>query len=139
MGGVRPPEVHAQNLNQARVKLISSIRVPPCKSAVVPVRVQGSTIGAVILEPLRKTSSPLEVAESLLDINEDGVAHLVISNPTFVTRVMWRGTAVGTVVEANIVDPSELLSCDEQPLEEDGDAQVSKVASGPISSAERIQ
>ena len=123
-----------------RVKLISSVRIPPRKSAVVEVRAAGMT-GVALLEPVQKKNSLLNIGDSLLNFAEEGTAMLVITNPTFCTRMVRKGTVVGEVSETGVVESTDLIEHGDQPQErQDGSVdQVRRVESGQHLSAERIQ
>ena len=100
-----------------RVKLISSIKVPPRKSAIVPVQAMGAS-GTVLLELMLQKMNSLEVEESLLDFTNEGTSQLVVTNRTHFTRVVQKGAIVGTVSEAEPVDPAALLVELTQPEDE---------------------
>ena len=82
--------------------------MPPWKSAIVPVQAKGAS-GAVLLEPMLQKMNSLEVGESLLDFSNEGTSQLVMTNPTCFTRVVQKGAIVGTISEAEPVDPAALL------------------------------
>ena len=67
------------------VKLISSIKVPPRKSAIVPVQAMSAS-GTLLLEPMLQKMNSLEVGESLLDFTNEGTSQLVVTNPTHWSR-----------------------------------------------------
>ena len=121
-----------------KVRLISSVRVPPRKSVIVPVRVQGDSTGTMMLELFGRKNQP-EVSQSLLDLSETGIARLIVSNKTHVTQTMKRGTVVGTALSADVIDPSTLIELSQDPQEDVVQVQVNKIGSNTIWSAEKVE
>ena len=133
-------EVQVGPSQPVTVKLISSIRIPPHNSAIVQVRAAGVT-GTVLLEPVKKNVKLLEGGEVLLDFTEESTAQLVVTNPTFCTRTIRKGTAVGVVLETELVEPADFIEHG-NPLQEgqvESIDQVRRVESDQPLSAERIQ
>ena len=91
-------------MSSIRVKLISSVKLPLHKSTVEA----PGTVGAVLLEAIAGEMNSLEVGESLLDFTEGGIAKLAVANCSCFTRVVHKGTVVGTVSEARVMDSSTL-------------------------------
>ena len=95
------------SISPVRVKLISSVKLPQHKSTVVQVEAPG-TVGAVLLEAIPREMNSLEVGESLLDFTEGGIAKLAVANCSCFTRVVHKGTVVGTVSEVTVIDSPTL-------------------------------
>ena len=73
------------------------------------------TVGTVLLEAVSGEMNSLEVGESLLDFTEEGFACLAVANPSCFTRIVHKGTLVGTVSEATILDPLSLCGEGAEP------------------------
>lgn len=63
----------------ARVRLVSTVRLPACHSATVPVQVE-EIRGPVLIEASGLVDDCLQVDESLVEVNENGSATLLITN-----------------------------------------------------------
>ena len=92
----------------ARVKLICSVKVPPCQRALVDVHTHGM-LGMVRLEPTRKKMGSLQIGESLHDFTDDSMAGLAATNHGHVTRVLRKGATLGEAFSINTVDPKDML------------------------------
>ena len=66
------------------------------------------TVAAVLLEAIPGEMNSLEVGESLLDFTEGGIAKLAVAHCSCFTRVVHKGTVVGTVSEATVMDSQTL-------------------------------
>ena len=104
-----PSPVGSDHLLPVRVKLISSVRVPPHQSAVVQVQAP-IAMGTAILEPAQKKTYSLGIRESLIDFLEEGTAWLALANPGHHTRVLRKGTTIGTVCGVEVVSVESLLN-----------------------------
>lgn len=71
----------------------------------------------MMLEPCGRRNRP-EVSQSLLDLSETGITRLIVSNKTYVTQTMKRGTVVGTALSADVIDPSMLIELSQDPQED---------------------
>ena len=95
------PDAHVPTI---RVKPISSIRIPPMKTTVVPVQLVGERRSKrlALLEPLIG-EDPLQFASSLVKIDEKGRCNMLVMNTTGFTQNLKKGTTVGEVVDAECV------------------------------------
>ena len=118
-----PPPSQPCSLEPVRVKLISSVKVPPNQCAIVGVRAR-DMVGTAVLEPLPGKLSSLEIGESLLGFSEGGTARLVLGNPSCFTRVVREGTVVGTVMGAEVLGPESLFDGVGHGVMEVGDGQL---------------
>ena len=98
----------SNSLPSARIKLISSVKVLPCQSALVDIHARGM-LRRAMLEPTRKKMGSLQIGESLLDFTDNGTARLAVTNHGHVTRVLWKGTTLGEAFDINTVDPEYVL------------------------------
>ena len=128
-------EVETPTGEPVKMPLISSVRVPPCKSVIVPVQVQGDSTGIIMPEPCRRNNEP-EVSQSLLILSETGIARLIVSNKT---QTMKRGMVVGTALSADVVDPSMPIELSQDPQEDVVQVQVNKIGSSTIWSAQKVE
>ena len=90
------------------MKLILSCRIPPCKGAVVQIQAPGIE-GTSLLEPRPLKMNLLEVEEALLDFSEEGIAQVVVANPSHLAHVVREGTVIGTVSSVAVTNPISLL------------------------------
>ena len=79
-----------------RVKLIHSLRLPPRKAEIVPVRIDGEAPAEreTLLEPLPGDDS-LRFASLLVKIDEHGFCCVMVMNSTGFTQKLQKGTVVG--------------------------------------------
>ena len=86
-----------------RVKLIHSVRLPPLKSTIVPVQLEGEPPAQrlALLEPLREDGSGdvLQFANSFVSIDEQGRCNMMVTNPTGFTQKLEKDTVVGEASE----------------------------------------
>ena len=99
----------SDSLSPVRVKLISLVRVPPHQNAVVQVQAPIAK-GTAILEPAQKTTNSLGVGESLIDFSKEGTTWLALTTPSHHTRVLRKGTTIGTVCGAEVVNVESLFN-----------------------------
>ena len=122
-----------------RVKLVQSIQLSPRQSAVVQVQVdtRGSNEPVYVEhDPHFEYETGLSVDDVLLQPSREGLAQMVVSNPTVYTQVTDRGAILGEViVVANVVEPSKLEHdptahsdpSDLQPTDEHGPDEFEEV------------
>ena len=78
------PRVSDVRMNAAQVKLVQSIRLPPRRSVIVPVRVsRGNTDDPVLVEadPRLEQQMGIHMEDGLLEPTSDGLAKVVVTNP----------------------------------------------------------
>ena len=66
-------------VSTARVRLISAVRLPACHFAKVPVQIK-ELKGSVLIEPADLLDDSLQVDESLVEVDENGLTTLLITN-----------------------------------------------------------
>ena len=83
-----------------RVSMLQSTRVLPHHSTLVTVKVDGeiTTSRSLLLQP-EESMAGLLVEESLVNIRDDGTAHVSLANLTGFTQTIHSRTTVGTVSE----------------------------------------
>ena len=96
-----PPEVVVPVV---RVKLIQTVRLPPMKSTVVLVQIDGEREirGPVLLEPLCEsagTADEIQFPNSLLRFGDNHSCYLRLVNPTGFTQKLENGSCVGHASE----------------------------------------
>ena len=79
------------------MKLISSCRIPPCKGAVVQIQAPGIE-GTSLLEPRPLKMNSLEVEEALLDFSEEGIAQVVVANPSHLAHMREQSLVLSRVL-----------------------------------------
>ena len=91
--------------SSAQVRLICTVRLPAYHSAVVPVQVE-EIRGSALIEPECSLNDCLQVDESLVRVNEDGLTTLLIINNGKSSCQLKSGVKLAQAHEANI----ELIS-----------------------------
>ena len=66
-------------VSTARVRLVSAVRLPACHFAKVPVQIK-ELKGSVLIEPADLLDDSLQVDESLVEVDENGLTTLLITN-----------------------------------------------------------
>ena len=126
--GNRDKNEHVACVPMVRVHLVQTVSMLPHQSIEVAVRVDDSCYGKemLLVEPsdeLRETTG-LELAEALVNASSDGIAYLVLSNPTGVSCQLDVDACVGVVHEVALVETGTT----DPPSETDG-STVSRVES----------
>ena len=85
-----------------RVSMLKSMRVLPNQSTLVTVQVDSEVAasGYLLLQP-KETMAGLLVEESLVTVQDNGIAHVSLVNLTGFTQTIDSGTTVGTLVEVD--------------------------------------
>ena len=116
----QPPSaaIEKAKVPMVRVKLVQSIQLSPHQSAVVQVQVD--TCGNddpvyVEHDPYFEYETGLRVDDVLLQPSGEGRAQIVVANPTAFTQVADRGTTLGEVIAAAVVEPNDPLEPEECP------------------------
>ena len=91
------------------VKLVNSVRVPSNQGAIVPVRVSGETLDCT--QPVCFTQEPccgraLMVDDSVLQPDAEGMAHLIIKDPSGYTEELEKDHILGVACPVEVLDPS---------------------------------
>ena len=89
-----------------RVKLVQSLWLSPCQSAVVQVHVDGCVGGGLVYmehAPHLENETGLCTEDALLQPNEVGCAQMVISNPSSYPQVTESGTTIRETIAAAVV------------------------------------
>ena len=102
-----------------RVKLIHSVRIPPMKSAIVPVQLEegAPARGLALLEPLNGDGA-LQFVSSLVRLDEQGRCNMMVTNPTGFTHKLEEGAIVGEASE------TESVQVDDEATNEQWDSGV---------------
>ena len=102
-----------------RVKLIHSVRIPPMKSAIVPVQLEegAPARGLALLEPLSGDGA-LQFVSSLVRLDEQGRCNMMVTNPTGFTHKLEEGAIVGEASE------TECVQVDDEATSEQWDSGV---------------
>ena len=92
-----------------RVRLVQSLRLPPSRSAVVPVRLDSTW---ELKKPLMvegdgsfERETGLIVEDALIAAAEDGITQLVVTNLSGFTQTVQEGVLVGEVQPADVLKP----------------------------------
>ena len=91
-----------------RVQLVQSVRLPPRQSTFVQVRVDTDGPHDSILvehDTEIEDATGLQVEDALLCPTDEGLAHLLVTNPSGFTQTADCGTLLGKAVEASVVSP----------------------------------
>ena len=132
--GADPPTLQSSSpdahIPVVRVKLTHSVRIPPMKSAVVPVQLVGEKPAhrLALLEPLHGDDLP-QVASSFVKTDEQGRCNMTIANPTGFTQKLEKGAVVGEAVDAVCV-PADSVANSDQPNSRVGRGEVLEVNGG---------
>ena len=70
-----------------KVKMVQSVRLPPQHTAVMPVEIVGHR-GTVLLEPSSNLVDMLHIEDSLLEVDRDGTAVVVVSNTSKTSHLL---------------------------------------------------
>ena len=102
-----------------RVSLVTSVRLLPHQAAVVPVHMVNECplTGPLLLE--LDPDAALQLGDMLLQFSEDGMAQVVVSNPTGCSCFAEEGITVGEVTDISIVvsdDVPELSPTEESEM-----------------------
>ena len=103
-----PPTEQEAKVPTVRVKLVQSIQIPPQQSAMVQVHVNtGGSSHPVYVEHSRmfEEETGLRVDNTLLQPDREGLACLIVCNPSAYTLVADRDATLGEVTAAEIVEP----------------------------------
>jgi len=87
-----------------QVKIVKTVCVLPHQSVMAQVQVPGSCPLLVEENCSLKEASGLLLENTLVMPNEDGLAYVMLSNPTGCSSQVTAGTTVGIVVEVQLVD-----------------------------------
>ena len=87
--------------------MIQSVRLPPHHTAVVPVEIVDHR-GTILLEPSANLVDVLHIEDSLLEVDRDGAAMVVVSNTSKISHLLKTGEELGIIQEVNLVNLSDL-------------------------------
>ena len=96
-----------------RVRLLQTVKLLPSHSAVVSVKTDVSDCGGPLLIEYDKTvenATGLQVEDSIFTPS-DGVACLVVTNPSGYTQVLGEGEELGRASEVSMVEPNMESTC----------------------------
>ena len=127
-GGAEP--VEPVTVGEARVQLVGVTRIPSRCAAVVTAEVSNvSGRQPVVFEPddTWLAESRLQVEDSLLDLDETGLANLVIHNPTSETMRLDAGCGIGVAIACLDPDQFEGTISEMAMMEEASDIRVNLV------------
>ena len=96
------PEPSKLATRTMQVRLIRAVRIPANCSAVVPVQVKGLK-GLALLEPKGYLQSCLNADESLVEVQENGSATMLIVNNGTLPCFLKKNTEVAQAVEAELL------------------------------------
>ena len=74
--------------------MIQSVHLPPHHTAVVPVEIVGHR-GTILLEPSANLVDVLHIEDSLLEVDRDGAAMVVVSNTSKTSHLLKKGCELG--------------------------------------------
>jgi len=111
------------------VSLIKTVRLPANFTAVVPVQAPNVN-GSVMLEPLDSLDSSLQIAESLIEVRENGSSAMVITNTGKSTYQLQKGMELGQAVVYELVDKKEGLPVRVEFFTKDEDLPI--ICGGPV-------
>ena len=95
-----------------RVRLLQSVKLLPRQSIPVVVKLDGGSYGDPLLvehDRAVEEAVGLQVEDSLLAPSREGVAQLVVTNPTGFTQVAQEGEELGQATKVSVVVPEENL------------------------------
>ena len=111
--GIEPVKEMQQQV--VKVRLVGAVRVLPLSSSVVQLAVErGEQLdGPVLLEPTRDfTGAGLRFCETLVS-RMDGLAQVVVTNPTGFTQCLSEGICMGSATAATLVEASHELEVEQ--------------------------
>ena len=103
-------EPDKRNIPSVGVNLVDTITLPPQQQVIVQVQAQpmprDGWKSPIYVEQAAYVSSDTRVQpeDVLLQPNERGLTHMVISNPTTMPRVMVKGVCVGEATPVSVID-----------------------------------
>ena len=96
-----------------RVSLVKSVKLPPSRSVLVPVRLESSSLeGAktLLIEGEQFNNTGLVTENALVDWPQDGLTSLVVTNMSGFTQRVIEGTVVGEAQIAEVLTPESTTS-----------------------------
>ena len=94
------------------VRLVQSLRLPPGHCAVVPVSVDGVTSEALKLveSDVSCNQRGLELTDSLLQVHENGLTQMVVTNNSGFMQRVEPGTKLGHAVDVQVVGSKDIMT-----------------------------
>ena len=93
-----------------RVNLVQTVRFLPHQSITVQVKIDGKE-GTLLVEPDNELEAVtgVQVEDTLVQLNGEGLAHVVLSNMTGCSSCVDAGTVIGEAAEVDIVKADEAV------------------------------
>ena len=141
-GRKQPQPTEDAKVPTVRVKLVQSIQLSPLQSAVVQVHVDtrgDSDPVYVEHDPTFVEETGLCVDDTLLQPDKEGLACLIVSNPSAYTQVADRGVTLGEVIEAAVVRPGESQDPEEDPVWQEDTLELQSREEKPVLSGVEVR